>query len=672
MKILSQYSISVRLAAAFAIVLALLITMAGVSLQKMAVIQASIDEIVDKNVRKLDLLADLRLALNEQTIQSRVPLVKATPADIKDAAERYERFTKLFGESLTGIKPLLVSEQGRANVATIEQAGKRYADASKRLWAAVQQSRIPDATEIALGEMRPLRREIGGVLDKLVTQQREFNTRDQALAREAYSRAQTMLIVLASVSVVLAILLGWLITRSIVRPMARAVAVAESVSRGDTSVRIEVEGRDEAAQLLASMDRMNGVLRDFSEAQRTLSAAAAAGDFSQRMDLKGKEGVFGEMGRSANALMEVTSKGITDVTRVLGALSRGDLTERITDEYQGVFAQLKEDSNQTVVQLTSIVTQIKDSTDSINTAAREIAQGNTDLSQRTEEQASSLEETASSMEELTSTVKQNSENARQANQLAIGASTVAVRGGEVVGEVVSTMQSISDASKKIADIISVIDGIAFQTNILALNAAVEAARAGEQGRGFAVVATEVRSLAQRSAAAAKEIKSLIGDSVERVDAGSKLVGEAGQTMQEVVQAVKRVTDIMAEISAASMEQSSGIEQVNTAVTQMDEVTQQNAALVEEAAAAAESLEEQAQSLAQAVSVFRLDGAGAAAGERRGPNRATNVARIAPAGKSAAGGRKPLPAPAAKASDPEIKSDRKPARAANGSDEWKEF
>ena len=256
--------------------------------------------------------------------------------------------------------------------------------------------------------------------------------------------------------------------------------------------------------------------------------------------------------------------------------------------------------------LVSIVGRVRSTTESISTGSSEIASGNLDLSSRTEQQASSLEKTASSMEELTATVKQNADNAKQANQLAVTASGVAVKGGEVVAQVVDTMGSINDSAKKIVDIIAVIDGIAFQTNILALNAAVEAARAGEQGRGFAVVASEVRSLAQRSAAAAKEIKTLIGDSVNKVDAGSKLVAEAGSTMGEIVDSVKRVTDIMAEIMAASQEQSIGIEQVNQAIGQMDQVTQQNAALVEEAAAAAESMQEQAGQLAQTVAVFKLD------------------------------------------------------------------
>jgi methyl-accepting chemotaxis protein len=337
----------------------------------------------------------------------------------------------------------------------------------------------------------------------------------------------------------------------------------------------------------------------------SIIAAAVRGDLTRRLSLEDKEGFFLQLAENINQLLETSSVSLEDVARVLGALAQGDLTETITREYHGTFGQLKDDANATVAQLTEIISRIKESGDTINTAAKEISTGNTDLSQRTEEQASSLEETAASMEELTSTVKQNAENAKQANQLAVGASDIAVKGGVVVGQVVQTMSSISDSSKKIVDIISVIDGIAFQTNILALNAAVEAARAGEQGRGFAVVASEVRNLAQRSAAAAKEIKGLINDSVEKVGVGTALVDKAGKTMEEVVTSVKRVTDIMGEITAASSEQSQGIEQVNQAITQMDDVTQQNAALVEQAAAAAESLEEQAQSLSEMMATFKL-------------------------------------------------------------------
>ncbi|HKX44178.1 MAG TPA: methyl-accepting chemotaxis protein [Burkholderiaceae bacterium] len=286
------------------------------------------------------------------------------------------------------------------------------------------------------------------------------------------------------------------------------------------------------------------------------------------------------------------------------AVAQGDLTARV-DLRPGDSTSLMANLLEMQSSLVKVVSHVRQNSESVAAASSQISQGNNDLSQRTEEQASALEETAASMEQLGSTVKQNADNARQANQLALGASTVAIKGGEVVSQVVDTMKGINDSSKKIADIIGVIDGIAFQTNILALNAAVEAARAGEQGRGFAVVATEVRNLAQRSAEAAKQIKALITASVERVEQGSALVDQAGATMAEIVGSIKRVTDIMGEISAASAEQSAGVSQVAGAVGQMDQVTQQNAALVEESAAAAESLKTQAEALVQTVAVFRL-------------------------------------------------------------------
>ena len=287
------------------------------------------------------------------------------------------------------------------------------------------------------------------------------------------------------------------------------------------------------------------------------------------------------------------------------ALARGDLSVKIDVVRRDEVGALAESVNEAIAQLAAIVGGVKQASQSISSATQQLAAGNTDLSQRTEEQAASLEETASSMEELTATVRQNADNAQQASTLASTASTIAQRGGDEVSRVVETMHRISDSSTKVAEIISVIEGIAFQTNILALNAAVEAARAGEQGRGFAVVASEVRTLAQRSAAAAKEIKALIGESVNRVEAGSKLVDDAGSTINEIVESVKRVTGIMSEISSASQEQSTVIEQVNQAVSQMDQVTQQNAALVEEASAAAHSMAEQAQALRDAVAVFKV-------------------------------------------------------------------
>ena len=333
---------------------------------------------------------------------------------------------------------------------------------------------------------------------------------------------------------------------------------------------------------------------------------AVMGDFTRRIETEDKEGFIKQLGEGLNELLETMESGINDVMRVLGALSRNDLTQTITNDYAGSLGQLKDDANTTVEKLKEIIEHIKTATDSINSGAKEIASGNNDLSHRTEEQAASLEQTAASMEQLTSTVQHNAANAKQANQLAVDASDIAGKGVNVVGQVVQTMEDINNSSRRIGDIISVIDDIAFQTNILALNAAVEAARAGDQGRGFAVVAVEVRNLAQRAATAAGEIKHLIEDSVMKVSGGSALVAQAGLTMEDIVTSIRGVTVMMSEISSASEEQTAGIQQVNQAISQMDDVTQQNAALVEQAAAAAESLEDQAAHLAITVGGFKVD------------------------------------------------------------------
>ena len=362
----------------------------------------------------------------------------------------------------------------------------------------------------------------------------------------------------------------------------------------------------------------------------------------------------------ARALVRQLGGEPDDAAAVAGRIAGGDLGVDVAlrpgDQASMMFAM-----KQMRDSLAQIVAEVRSGTDTIATASSQIASGNLDLSSRTEEQASALEETASSMEELTSAVKQSADNARQANSLAVSASEVAGKGGTVVAQVVHTMGAINESSQKIADIIGVIDGIAFQTNILALNAAVEAARAGEQGRGFAVVASEVRNLAQRSAAAAKEIKVLIGDSVEKVEAGGKLVGEAGSTMNDIVDSVRRVTDIMGEIMSAAQEQTAGIEQINEAISQMDQVTQQNAALVEEAAAASQSMQEQSAKLAELVGVFQLG-----AGSTKTPAKPVATAKVAQIAT-------PAPASSGKARAPAAPAVRnKPKQALATAGDWEEF
>jgi methyl-accepting chemotaxis protein len=400
----------------------------------------------------------------------------------------------------------------------------------------------------------------------------------------------------------------------------RLVEVIQRYAVGDLSVDMDVLPGEKAV-LTRAMDEAKRNLQAINADIRRLAAASAAGDFSQRGDAQAYEYDFQAMIASLNQLMETADANLSSLSQVLRSVADGDLTREMQGDFHGVFARMRDDANATVRQLRTIVGGIQDATGSINLAAAEISAGNADLARRTEQQAASLEETAATMEQFTATVQQNAAAARQADRHAADASSLASDGGQVMGKAVATMGQIEQSSRRISEIISVIDGIAFQTNILALNAAVEAARAGEQGRGFAVVAAEVRSLAQRSATAAREIKHLIETSVHDIGAGSALVGEAGTSMERVVAAVQRVSGIIAEISAASQEQAIGIEQVSQSIAQIDEGTQRNAALVEQASAAARSMEQQAQDLRAGVSRFRTGGPQPSADARRYPQAA---------------------------------------------------
>jgi methyl-accepting chemotaxis protein len=552
-----------RLALGFGVVLVLLVAVIQTGLSSMETTNGLLKKVVDGNNVRLDAATDMRDAARLVVIGVRdVILVTdagesaAVTKSIADAWKEYDRAEAIMDK-------MYKFAETRARLAKVAAARAAAAPLIAKAEELGRASKLEEGTHLLHASVVPAVRKWQEALNEMIDSQTLRNKEDQGKGLAQSDNARLVLLAVGTAAVLLAVLVGWLITRSITRPMKQAVDIARTVAAGDLTSRIEVDSKDETGQLLLALKEMN-------------------------------------------------------------------------------------------LSLQNIVSQVRGGTDTIATASTEIATGNLDLSSRTEQQASALEETASSMEELTSTVKQNSDNARQANQLAQSASEVAVRGGAVVADVVATMGSINESAGKIVDIIGVIDGIAFQTNILALNAAVEAARAGEQGRGFAVVASEVRNLAQRSASAAKEIKALIGDSVNKVGEGSRLVNQAGATMEEIVASVKRVTDIMGEITMASREQEAGIEQINQAIVEMDTTTQQNAALVEEAAAAAQSLQEQSAKLAEVVGVFHLD-----AGAHASP----------PPAKP-----RTVPAPAAKNRRPALLASAKaPGRAAAPAEaEWETF
>jgi methyl-accepting chemotaxis protein len=523
------------------------------------------DEIVNKRIPRITMATQLEAEMNEIAIALRNMMLSDDPQDRAKQASKIVSSREKVGTLLKTLDHELADPHARAMLARQQELNGRYVKGQLELLRLIESGDDAGARTFLAKEMRPTLVAYKEANSGQIQVQRQLSQEKADAAQATYAQTRILMIVLGLVTLVIACALAWWITVSILRPLRKALTVADAVAGGDLTSKVEVTSKCEVGQLLQSLKTMND-------------------------------------------------------------------------------------------NLVSTVTTVRTGTDAIATASSQVSAGNQDLSSRTEQQASSLEETASSMEELTSTVKQNADNARQANTLAETATGIAARGGQVIEDVVKTMAQIHEASGKVVDIIGVIDGIAFQTNILALNAAVEAARAGEQGRGFAVVAGEVRNLAQRSAAAAKEIKGLIGDSSEKVETGSRLVKDAGATMEEIVGSVRRVTDILNEISSASQEQSAGIGQVNDAVAQMDTVTQQNAALVEEAAAASQAMQEQAQRLLQAVAVFKVDG--------------TAPATPAPAPRASAPAPRSVPVkrPAIAASP------RKPAaapRASAGSD-WEEF
>ncbi|HZW13180.1 MAG TPA: methyl-accepting chemotaxis protein [Noviherbaspirillum sp.] len=514
---IANLKIGTRLALGFGVLCVFLVLLLGFSIGTLSRVNEGTELIVNDRMPKIEAVNGVQTEINDIALALRNMMLNEDKADREKQMAEILSSRRTVKENLDLLQRTVRFPKAQALVQQMIESDAKYLKGQEELLQRIQSGTPEEARDYLTNQLRPVLAEYKRLIDEQISLQKQFAHEFAVSAAETYTSTRNLMIGLGIAILAFAAVIGYRITVSITRPIAKALKVANTVASGDLTSHIEIRSRDEMGQLLEALKVMNE-------------------------------------------------------------------------------------------SLVRTVAMVRSGTETIASASSQVAAGSLDLSSRTEEQASSLQQTASSMEELTSTVKQNADNARQANTMAETASNVAAKGGEVIANVVGTMEEINQSSSKITDIISVIDGIAFQTNILALNAAVEAARAGEQGRGFAVVATEVRNLAQRSAAAAKEIKALIEDSTAKVDAGSKLVIEAGATMREIVTSVKHVTDIMAEISAASQEQTSGIEQINQAIAQMDEVTQQNAALVEQASAASEAMQEQAAKLAQTVSIFKLEAA----------------------------------------------------------------
>ncbi|MDO3529621.1 methyl-accepting chemotaxis protein [Ralstonia pseudosolanacearum] len=511
---ISDMRIGVRLGAAFALVVALLIGIAAVGIQRLDDNNTKMGQIVSERYSLIALSNQIKNnGYKANGILSNLLLV-TTPEQKTKYMSDYAAIRQANAQAYGRLEKLLTTDQGKALFKEQFDARSAYGASVRKFFALVDADNVQEARALYQGDMSRLQDRYYVLVDKMVDHQAGEMEHDVSEAAAQGANAKIQMIVLAVLATLLAIATGAFITRTITRPINHAMHLAEAVAQGNLTHRLEVDTQDEIGRLLAALKHM-------------------------------------------------------------------------------------------IENLHGIVSQVRGGTDTITRASSEVACGNIDLSSRTEQQASSLEETAAAMEQLTSTVKQNADNAQEASRLASNASMVATKGGDAVDEAIQTMSTINTSSRKIVDIIGVIDGIAFQTNILALNAAVEAARAGEQGRGFAVVAGEVRSLAQRSAAAAKEIKALIEDSVGHVSTGTAKVEEAGQIIRDVVAGIQNVTNIVSEISASSREQSDGIEQINEAITQMDKATQENASLVEESATAAQALQDQANQLADMVSTFKL-------------------------------------------------------------------
>ena len=591
---LNNLKVGTKLALGFAITLILLIVIAVLSVMRFQALSDDIELVVNDRLPKLTAANDIIDSLNIIARTMRNSLLVKTPEEVEQEFTRLVAARKIISERIEQMSATFNTEQGRAMLQKLIDARTAYVPAQEKFIEMVKAGRRDDATEFMLTEIRRQQNAYVASVDELIKYLTELTAKNGAASVEQAQSARTLVLTLSAAAILLALLFATLITRSLTRPINQVVDAVRKMAAGDMNFELKSTAKDEVAEVMRSVTAAQASIQALIADANTLSTAAIEGRLATRADASRHQGDFRKIVEGVNETLDAVVSPIQDVQRVMGAMSQGDMTQTITQAYQGDFAVLKDAINDTIGKLSETIAQIITAADALSNASGQVSATAQSLSQASSEQAASVEETTASLEQMTASVNQNTENAKITDNMATKSAKEAGEGGEAVGKTV-------DAMKSIADKIGIIDDIAYQTNLLALNAAIEAARAGEHGKGFAVVAAEVRKLAERSQVAAQEIGELAGSSV-------KMAERAGNLLDEMVPSIQKTSDLVQEIASASQEQSTGVAQINSAMGQLNKATQQNASASEELAATAEELGGQAGQLQQLMEFFSVDGA----------------------------------------------------------------
>ncbi len=583
--------IGVRLGLGFGLVLALMISMALVGVFAMVSIQHHLDEIVNSNDVKTQLVSEMSESVHIVSRVVRTIVLLSDPAAQATEHKKIDAARQRYNDASQALEKMPPSEQAKLVRAKIKESERETRPLNDKVLELAKTNK-QEAVKVLVESTGPASQKWQEALDESLALQQEATKHDVAAAQESYQSARTLMFALAAIALLIGVGTAWYLTRSVTQPLGKAVNAANRLAEGDLSVQVESKSKDETGQMLQAMSNMITRLKQVIDGQRQVVAAANRGNFDARVDLAGLQGFQKEMGEGLNGLVTTTGDSVKDVVRVMSAMSEGDLTQRVEGNYEGAFAEMKEYVNNTIEKLSQVVTEVNGGAEALSSASEQVSATAQSLSQASSEQAAGVEETSASIEQMTASISQNTENAKVTDGIASKAAQEANESGEAV-------KATSAAMKQIAQKIGIIDDIAYQTNLLALNAAIEAARAGEHGKGFAVVAAEVRKPAERSQIAAQEIGTVASSSVELAD-------KAGKLLDAMVPNIKKTSDLVQEITAASEEQSTGVAQINSAVVQLSQTTQQNASSSEELAATAEEMSGQAAQLQDTMKFFQLD------------------------------------------------------------------